>query len=84
MSVLTNDITQDRRPYVLELQGYLRAIQRRRYGTTTVPRDGFYGIDTAAGVLSFQAETGLPQTGRADRETWEAIYAVYSETGGLP
>lgn len=84
MNVLNNDITQDRRPYVMELQGYLRALQRRRYGTTTVPRDGFYGIDTAAGVLAFQAEAGLPQTGRTDRETWEAVYAVYWQAGGGP
>ena len=84
MSVLNNDITQDRRPYLMELQGYLRALQRRRYGTTTVPRDGFYGIDTAAGVLAFQAEAGLPQTGRTDRETWEAVYAVYWQAGGGP
>ena len=76
-TILDNDITVDERPYVLELQTYLRAIQRDRTGTTTVPRDGYYGADTAAGVREFQAGAGLPQTGRADRETWEAIFTAY-------
>jgi len=76
-TILDNDITIGERPYVLELQTYLRAIQRDRTGTTTVPRDGYYGADTAAGVREFQAGAGLPQTGRADRETWEAIFTAY-------
>ena len=76
-TILDNDITVDERPYVMELQTYLRAIQRDRTGTTTVPRDGYFGTDTAAGVREFQAGAGLPQTGRADRETWEAIFAAY-------
>jgi len=75
-----NDITTDTRPYVMELQGYLRAIQRTRHGTTTVPMDGFFGTDTAAGVRQFQQEEGLPSTGIADRETWDAVYAAYRET----
>lgn len=78
-----NDITTDTRPYVMELQSYLRAIQRARYGTTTVPMDGFYGTDTAAGVRQFQQEAGLPVTGNADRATWEAIYLMFSDTDYL-
>lgn len=78
-TILDNDITVDERPYVLELQTYLRAIQRDHAGTTTVPRDGYFGTDTAAGVREFQAGAGLPQTGRSDRETWEAIFAVYEQ-----
>lgn len=75
-----NDITTDIRPYVMELQSYLRAIQRARYGSTTVPMDGFFGTDTTAGVRQFQQAEGLDSTGIADRETWDAIYAVYRET----
>lgn len=75
-----NDITTDTRPYVMELQSYLRTIQRARYGTTTVPMDGFYGKDTAAGVRQFQQAEGLPVTGAADRTTWDAVYAVYRNT----
>lgn len=78
-TILDNDIAVDERPYVMELQTYLRAIQRDRTGTTTVPRDGYFGTDTAAGVREFQAGAGLPQTGRADRETWEAIFVTYGQ-----
>ncbi len=47
MSLLDNDITVDSRPYIIELQGYLRTIQRVRQGSTTVPQDGYYGPATA-------------------------------------
>ena len=75
-----NDITTDTRPYVMELQGYLRAIQRAYYGSTTVPMDGFYGADTTAAVRQFQQVQGLPITGTADAATWDALYIVYRET----
>ena len=74
-----NDITADTRPYIMELQGYLRAIQRERYGTTIVPMDGFYGMDTAAGVRQFQQAEGIADTGVTDRTTWDAVYVVYQE-----
>lgn len=80
MSLWDNDITTDSRPYVMELQSYLRAIQRDRYGTTTVPLDGFFGADTAAGVRQFQTAEGLPRTGTADRATWESLFAVNRDT----
>ncbi len=72
-----NDITTDRRPYVMELQSYLRNIQRDREGATTVPMDGFFGTDTASGVRQFQQESGLSPTGRVDRITWDAIFAAH-------
>ena len=72
-----NDITVDTRPYVIELQGYLRTIQRARQGSTTVPQDGYYGPDTTAGVRRFQQEEGLPPTGRVDAATWDALYRAY-------
>ena len=53
MSLLDNDITVDSRPYIIELQGYLRTIQRVRQGSTTVPQDGYYGPATAEGNRSF-------------------------------
>ena len=80
MSLWDNDITADSRPYVMELQSYLRTIQRDRYGVTTVPLDGFYGADTAAGVSQFQTDEGLPRTGTVDLETWEMLLAVNQET----
>ena len=74
MSQWDNDITTDNRPYIIELQGYLRTIQRNRQGSTTVPQDGYYGPATAEGVRDFQAEEGLPPTGRVDTATWDALY----------
>lgn len=78
-NLLDNDITVDDRPYVIELQGYLRTIQRARYGSTTVPQDGYYGTSTAEGVRQFQQEEGLPVTGRVDAATWDALYHTYTD-----
>lgn len=75
--LLDNDISVDSRPYIIELQGYLRTIQRARQGSTTVPQDGYYGSATTAGVRQFQKEEGLPDTGRVDAATWEALYRAY-------
>ena len=78
MSQWDNDITTDSRPYVIELQGYLRAIQRYRKGSTTVPQDGYYGPATTEGVRAFQREEGLPSTGQVDAATWDALYRAYT------
>ena len=75
--LLDNDISVDTRPYIIELQGYLRTIQRARQGSTTVPQDGYYGPATTDGVRQFQREEGLPDTGRVDAATWEALYRTY-------
>ncbi|MBE6806898.1 MAG: hypothetical protein E7527_02625 [Ruminococcaceae bacterium] len=77
MNFWENDVTADSRPYVMELQSYLRALEREKTGTTAVPQDGFYGTATTAGVLQFQQSTGLPATGTVDRVTWEALFAAY-------
>lgn len=77
--LLDNDITVDSRPYIIELQGYLRAIQRARNGSSTVPQDGYYGPTTAEGVRQFQQEEGLPPTGRVDADTWDALYRSYRQ-----
>lgn len=79
MGLWDNDITTDNRPYVMELQSYLRTIQRDQYGATTVPLDGFYGADTSAAVSQFQTTAGLPRTGIVDKETWEALYVTNCE-----
>ena len=60
-TIIDNDITIDSRPYVIELQGYLRAIQRARQGNTTVPQDGYYGPATTEAVRQFQVEEDLVQ-----------------------
>lgn len=75
--LLDNDISVDDRPYIIELQGYLRTVQRARQGSTTVPQDGYYGPATTAGVRWFQQEEGLPPTGQVDAATWDALYHAY-------
>ena len=77
-NISDNDITMDSRPYIIELQGYLRTIQRARQGNTTVPQDGYYGPNTTKAVRQFQQEEGLPVTGQVDSATWEALYRVYA------
>ncbi len=77
MNFWENDITTDRRPFVMEVQSYLRALERDKTGTTTVPQDGFYGTATTAGVLQFQQAAGLSMTGTVDRVTWAALFAAY-------
>ena len=69
MNLLDNDITTDQRPYIIELQGYLRTIQRAHQGSTTVPQDGYYGPTTMEAVRQFQQEEGLTPTGQVDYAT---------------
>lgn len=79
MSFWENDITTDRRPYVMELQSYLRALEREQTGTTTVPQDGFFGSDTTDGVRRFQQSAGLTVTGTVDLITWNTLVNAYGE-----
>lgn len=63
----------------MELQRYLRALERAKTGTTTVPQDGFFGADTTDGVRRFQGAVGLPETGAVDYATWMALTNAYQE-----
>lgn len=71
-----NDITADEKPYIRELQGYLRTVQREAQGYTDVPADGFYGSATEDAVRQLQRAASLPETGRVDGATWEAAVAA--------
>ncbi len=73
---MNNDITTDMSLYIEELQRYLRIIQRARSGYTNVPIDGIYGADTTEAVRQVQREAGLPVTGVADRDMWDAIVTI--------
>ena len=39
--------------------------------------DGIYGERTRRAVRIFQRKKGLPESGRTDRETWNALYDAY-------
>jgi len=43
----------------------------------SVVPDGIYGNDTVRAVSAFQRSAGLPVTGIADQDTWEAVVARY-------
>lgn len=62
---------------VRSLQTMLRVIAEDDARQPTVIPDGIYGPSTTAAVGAFQRTHGIPVTGVADQDTWEAIVAVY-------
>ena len=59
------------------LQRYLRQLSYHHPQITPPPLDGIFERDTEKSLKDFQAMVGLPVTGRADRRTWDALYAMY-------
>ena len=59
------------------LQRYLRQLSYHHPEITPPPIDGIFERDTEESLKAFQAMVGLPVTGRADRRTWDALYAMY-------
>ena len=59
------------------LQRYLRQLSYHHPEITPPPIDGIFERDTEESLKDFQAMVGLPVTGRADRRTWNALYAMY-------
>ena len=62
---------------ILNLQRYLRQLSYHHPQITPPPIDGIFERDTEESLKDFQAMVGLPVTGRADRRTWDALYAMY-------
>lgn len=62
---------------VRNLQRYLRQLALVEGVLPELPVDGVYDSETRRAVSMFQQGNGLPVTGLADRETWDAIYAAY-------
>ena len=59
------------------LQRYLRQLSYHNPEITAPPIDGIFERDTERALREFQRMQGLPVTGRADRRTWEELYALY-------
>lgn len=62
---------------IRNLQRYLR---RLSFDSPTIPRvpiDGIFESATEDAVKAFQAEYGLPVTGRADKRTWDRLYLEF-------
>ena len=59
------------------LQKYLRQLAYFDPTIPFVPIDGNVGSDTTDALRAYQSKKGLPATGIADQETWEALYEDY-------
>ena len=59
------------------LQRYLRQLSYHHPEITPPPIDGIFDSDTERSLREFQAMQELPVTGRADRQTWDTLYAMY-------
>ena len=62
---------------VRNLQRYLRRLSFDNSALLRVPVDGIFESATEEAVRAFQAQYGLPQSGRVDRATWDRIYDAY-------
>ena len=65
---------------VRNLQRYLRRLGEETYegdAILPVPVDGIFDTRTEEALSAFQRIYGLPVTGRADRVTWELLFAEY-------
>lgn len=62
---------------ITNLQRYLRQLSYHNPEITAPPIDGIFERDTERALREFQRMQGLPVTGRADRRTWEELYALY-------
>ena len=62
---------------IRSLQTMLRLIARKDPAIPSVIPDGIYGQDTIRAVTAFQQLYGVPVTGIADQQTWEAIVQEY-------
>lgn len=62
---------------VTNLQRYLLQLSHFDDRIPPVPIDGVFDTATADALRAFQAVAGLPVTGRADPQTWDALYLAY-------
>lgn len=71
------------RPYedeaIRNLQRYLLQLSFFNALIPAVPLDGVWDTATRESLRAFQAQYGLPVTGRADRTTWDTLYQAYTQ-----
>lgn len=73
-----NDITQEEKVYIAEIQEKLRALELAENGSSDVSVDGIYGPKTTEAVRRFQTRYGLAATGTVDRDTYYKLVEVYN------
>lgn len=71
---------ENEREAVRNLQRYLRHLSYFNEEIIEAPIDGIFDSDTEEALRAFQEKEGLPPTGRADLETWERLFRVYSDS----
>ena len=67
----------ERSDYALLLQLLLNYISYFYPTVQGTARDGIFGENTLAALISFQRTFGLMQTGTVNENVWQALYAVY-------
>ncbi len=70
---------QNYRDAVANLQKYLRALSFADDRIERVSADGIFDAETQKSLRSFQRTRGLPETGIADKETFDKLYSEYAE-----
>lgn len=69
----------NKREAVMNLQRYLRRLSFEGLEGNRVPIDGIFDTATSEALAEFQRTHGLPVTGRADKATWDAVFAEYRQ-----
>lgn len=71
------DTPMNKEQAVTNLQRYLRRLTYEGLEGDRPPIDGIFDSATRNAVSEFQKDHGIPQTGVADKTTWDAIFAEY-------
>lgn len=66
---------------VRNLQRYLRRLSLEENDLLPIPIDGIFDTATEEALMEFQRMSSLPVTGRADRRTWDLLFAEYLRLG---
>lgn len=64
---------------IKNLQKYLRKLSFEENGVNTVPIDGIFDSATRDALKKFQESVSLPQTGVADKLTWDTLFSEYQK-----
>ena len=64
---------------ITNLQRYLRRLSYEGLEGYRVPIDGIFDTATRNALIRFQQSVGLPETGVADKLTWDTLFEEYSQ-----
>lgn len=67
----------NREQAVTNLQKYLRRLSFETSDRTRPPVDGIFDTATRDSLVQFQRSMGIPDTGVADKKTWDALFDEY-------